>query len=64
MQETLGWSLTQLTGVVTAQAIAGMLLAPLAGALLDRYGARPVMFFGALSAGIELLLLTTVQAVW
>ena len=64
MNETLGWSLTKLTGAVTAQAIAGIALAPLVGALLDRYGARPVMFFGALSAGIGLILLTTIQEVW
>ena len=64
MTDELGWSLTSLVGAVTAQTIAGMVTAPIIGPLLDRYGARPVMFFGALFAGAGLLMLVLVQEVW
>lgn len=64
MTDELGWSLTSLVGAVTAQAIAGMVTAPIIGPLLDRYGARPVMLFGALFAGVGLLLLVYVRELW
>jgi MFS family permease len=64
MTDSLGWSLTSLVGAVTAQAVAGMVIAPLLGPLLDRYGARPVMLFGALAAGAGLLIMMAVQEVW
>lgn len=64
MTDSLGWSLTSLVGAVTAQSIAGMVIAPFIGTMLDRYGARPVMLFGALAAGAGLLLMMAVQQVW
>ena len=64
MMEELGWSLTEMTGAVTAAGIAGMFAAPIVGPLLDRYGARPVLAGGAITAGIALLLLGRVQELW
>lgn len=64
ISEEMGWSLTQLTGSVTAQALAGMVVVPIAGIALDRFGARPVMTFGAVVAGFGLLFLTQVQEPW
>ncbi len=64
MSNELGWSLTELTGAITAQSLAGMFISPLVGPLLDRFGARPVMAFGALSAGLGLVLLMNVTQVW
>ncbi|MBH51598.1 MAG: hypothetical protein CL785_00375 [Chloroflexi bacterium] len=64
MRQSLGWSLTALVGAVSAQNIAGMITAPFIGILLDKYGARPVMFFGAIFAGIGLLLLAGVNHIW
>ena len=64
MNDDLGWSLTTLAGAVTAQSLAAMVTAPLIGPMLDRYGARPVMLVGAISAGMGLLLLMGIQAVW
>ena len=64
ISEEMGWSLTQLTGSITAQAIVGMFVVPVVGILLDRLGARPVMIFGAFTAGVGLLLLTQVQEPW
>ena len=57
MTDSMGWSLTQLTVALTAQAIAGMVISPLVGPLLDRYGARPVMAGGAIIAGVGLIFL-------
>ncbi|MEE8442259.1 MAG: MFS transporter, partial [Dehalococcoidia bacterium] len=62
--EEMGWSLTALLAALSAQSILGMATAPLVGPLLDRFGAKPVMLFGAVSAGIGLILLVWVQAVW
>jgi MFS family permease len=64
MMEELGWSLTQLTGAVTAAGIAGMFAAPIVGPLLDRYGGRPVLGIGAVVAGLALLLMARVQELW
>ena len=64
MMDELGWSLTQLTAAVTAAGIAGMFAAPLTGPLLDRYGARPVLAGGAVTAGVGLVLMMRVQELW
>jgi len=64
LNEEMGWSLTMLTGALTAQTIANAALGPVMGAYLDRFGARPVMIFGSLVAGFGLLLLTQVQEIW
>lgn len=64
MGEEMGWSLTKLTGAVTAQGIAALVISPVIGPLLDRYGARPVMLAGALTAGVGMLLMMTIQTVW
>ena len=64
MKNDLGWSLTELTGAITAQAIAGIAVAPIVGPVIDRFGARPVMLVGALGAGIGLILLMRIEFVW
>jgi MFS family permease len=64
MGEAFGWSLTMLTGAVTAQSIAGMIVSPVVGPALDRFGARPVMVVGALVAGAGLLLMTQITSIW
>jgi MFS family permease len=64
MMEEFGWSLTQLTAAVTAAGIAGMFAAPITGPLLDRYGARPVLAAGAITAGGGLILMMRVQELW
>ena len=62
--DEMGWSLTLLTGALTAQTLANASIAPILGRVLDRFGARPVMLFGAIVAGIGLLLLTQIQEIW
>lgn len=64
LRNEMGWSLTMLTGAVTAQTLVNAGSAPIMGYLLDRIGARPVMLFGAVLAGVGLLLLTQIQEIW
>ena len=64
ISQEMGWSLTMLTGVVTAQTIANAGVAPILGPLVDKIGAKPIMLWGALIAGLGLLLLTRITAVW
>ncbi|MBI4310469.1 MAG: MFS transporter [Chloroflexi bacterium] len=64
MTDDMGWTLTMLTGALTAQTLANALVAPVLGKALDRLGARPVMLFGAIAAGLGLLLLTRIHAIW
>lgn len=64
MGDDLGWSLTTLTGAVALQAIVGIAISPVFGVLLDRFGARLMMLFGAMTAGVGLLSLSLIQEVW
>lgn len=64
ISDEYGWSLTLLTGAVTAGSIASMVVAPFIGPLLDRFGARPVMLAGTLFAGFGMLLMTVIQQIW
>ena len=64
IRDTQRWTLTQLTGGVTAQGIAILVAAPIIGPLLDRFGARIVMTSGAIVAGIGLMLLSNMQEIW
>lgn len=64
MSSEMGWSLTLLTGITTAQTLANAAVGPGLGPMLDRFGARPVMVFGAIVAGLGFLALTRVQAIW
>lgn len=60
----MGWSLTLLTGIFTAQTIAHAAVSPIMGPMLDRLGARPIMVFGAIIAGVGMAMLTRVQTIW
>lgn len=64
MSQELGWSLTMMTGALTAQAIVYAGISPFLGQILDRFGARPVMLVGALFAGGGLILLGGIQEIW
>lgn len=64
MTDEMGWSLTLLTGVITAQTVANAATAPILGNLMDRLGAKPIMIFGSVFAGVGLLMLTQVREIW
>ena len=62
--EDLGWSRTEVTGAITLGTLAGGLLGPLAGTLVDRFGPRFMAPAGATVVAIALLVLSTVQSLW
>ena len=64
IHEDLGWSLTLFTGAATASTLLGTLVTPFLGRVLDRFGPKPVMLWGCITAGIGLILLSRMQQVW
>ena len=60
----LGWSRTEVSGAITLGTIAGGLMAPFSGALVDRYGPRFLAPAGGLVICVALLLLASVQSLF
>lgn len=60
----LGISPTLAYGILSATLLAGVLTAPLAGALIDRHGARRVMAAGSLASALAFALLSRVDDAW
>ncbi|MFC1894243.1 MFS transporter [Chloroflexota bacterium] len=54
----LGWSYAQVSIAASIRGFEAGLLAPLLGFLIDRYGARRLIFIGTATAGLGLLLLS------
>lgn len=51
MSQELGWSRTLIAGAVSAGALSSLVLSPLIGWAIDRFGARPVLVGGVLTVG-------------
>ena len=64
MSEALGWSRTTITGAVSIQSFANIVVSPVVGTLLDRHGARGIMVAGAVSSSIAFMLLGRLQELW
>jgi MFS family permease len=47
VNRALGWSRTTITGAITLQSLANLMLSPVVGTIVDRYGPRFIMCFGA-----------------
>ena len=62
MSAELGWSRTQLSLGVSVVALVSVLLTPVAGALIDRRGARPLAWVGAIGMPIALVCLSRLPA--
>ncbi|MDE2860800.1 MAG: MFS transporter [Chloroflexota bacterium] len=60
----LGASRAALGGVVGLARLEGGLIAPLAGWLIDRYGPRPLLYFGIITMGFAFFLLSWVTSLW
>lgn len=54
MSQQLGWSRTVIAGSVSAGAIASLVLSPVVGWAIDRFGARPVLVISVLGLGIAM----------
>jgi MFS family permease len=55
MSQQLGWSRTLVAGSVSAGAIASLVLSPVVGWAIDRYGARPVLVVSVVGLGLALV---------
>ena len=64
MEDNFGWSLTAIVVAYALRSIIGALLAPLSGAMGDRYGAKRVMLVGAFFFVSGLILLSTITQIW
>lgn len=64
MNAALGWSRTALVGAVTLQSFANLFVSPVIGPLVDRYGPRVIMVFGAAVAGVSYLLMGEISELW
>ena len=60
----LGWSRTDLTGVVTLATMLVGLAAPLFGRLVDRFGSRALMPVGALAFGAGMFIISAMDSLW
>lgn len=54
MSQQLGWSRTVIAGSVSAGAIASLVLSPVVGWAIDRFGARPVLVISVLGLGMAM----------
>ena len=65
LNSEMGWSLTMLTGALTAQTLANAGLSPIMGSLLDRFrGASGDAVWRPIVAGVGLLMLSQIQEIW
>ena len=64
IQQEFGWALTWITLAYFFRSIMGAVLAPLAGWLGDRYGARKVLIVAAATYVVGLVLLGTMDQIW
>ena len=62
MSQQLGWSRTLIAGSVSAGAIASLVLSPVVGWAIDRYGARPVLVVSVAGLGLAMVSLAWATA--
>ena len=55
ISQQLGWSRTLIAGSVSAGAIASLVLSPVVGWVIDRFGARPVLVVSVLALGVAMI---------
>ncbi len=54
MSQSLGWSRTMISGAVSAGALASLVMSPIIGWAIDRFGARPVLVISVLIMGVSI----------
>jgi len=62
--DDLGWTRSQYAGAMNFRLVLLMAVAPFAGQLVDRYGARLVLAAGAIAMGVGTLALSGVETLW
>jgi len=64
MSENLGWTRTLIMGPVTVAFLATSLMSPVVGRIIDKYGARILMFISALAGGGLMVAISIVNHPW
>lgn len=64
ISRALGWSRTTITGAITVQSLANLLVSPVVGTIVDRYGPRLLMCFGATVAAVSFCFIGKVNEPW
>ncbi len=64
METDLGWSSRTIGGVYLVQGLTSALLAPVAGALFDRFGPRRVASVGIVMCGTGLIIWSRSESIW
>lgn len=64
LEDEFGWSRATIAGALSVGTIAGALLSPVIGPLVDRHGGRAFMVGGVLLGGVLLILLAAIDAAW
>lgn len=64
IEQTLGWTRTQLSLGFTIAALTAAAMSPLIGLAIYRFGARKVLVFGSIAIGLALALLGQIQQLW
>jgi len=64
LKEEFGWSHTQISFAASLRGLEMGILAPLLGFLVDRFGARKLLFTGVLTVGIGLVMLSQAQSLF
>ena len=57
-----GWSSTQVSLASSLRGVEAGLFAPFIGMIIDRYGARPVLFIGGIIVGVGMILLSRIDS--
>lgn len=62
--KTFGWSRAAISGAFAMQRLEGSIVTPIEGFLVDRFGPRKIALIGAFIAGLGLISLSFLQAIW
>jgi len=62
IREEFGWSYTQISLATSLRGLEMGIFAPLIGFLIDRFGARKLVFYGTIAVGLGLILLSLTQS--
>ncbi|GIT42505.1 MAG: hypothetical protein Ct9H300mP11_04410 [Chloroflexota bacterium] len=64
MTETFGWSRGQFSGAVSLGALFGLIVSPIAGRLIDRYGSAILLSASAAVVGLSAIGLSLTAPIW
>jgi MFS family permease len=64
LEAEFGWTRTMIAGATTVGALAGVIVSPLIGRFIDRYGPRPFLVVGAGLVSVGLFSLAFTQELW